>query len=122
MPVLAPTEAVLALPALPVVAVLPVVLPVLAPVLSPSESASCLSLPLAVTLSRSSPLPDLPPATSPRESALPSSSFSLDFPEASVVAAALPLALMLTLALPSPLLFALSLAWLFACALVSLLA
>ena len=56
-------------PTLPVVVALLVLTPVLGPVLSLSTS-SCFAEPLTLILS--SPLPDLPPATSPRESELPS--------------------------------------------------
>src|SRR5206468_4191779 len=92
LPVLAPTRTLL------VVAVLPVVVPVLAPVLSLSESASCIALPLAVVLTRSSPLPVLPPATSPWESELFSPA-SLCWPVDFVSAAAPALALALTVVL-----------------------
>jgi len=95
LPVLAPVLVSAPAPALPVVAVLPVVLPVLAPVLSLSASASFDLLALV----RSSPLPDLPPATSPRESELPSpASLCCALPDAVVEAPALPFALLAPLA------------------------
>ena len=57
-------------------------------------SASSLSCDFLLALVRSSPLPDLPPATSPRESELPSpASLWLPLPEA-VIEAALPLPLL----------------------------
>ena len=57
-------------------------------------SASSLSCDFLLALVRSSPLPDLPPATSPRESELPSpASLWLPLPEA-VIGAALPLPLL----------------------------
>jgi hypothetical protein len=96
LPVLAPVLVSPPAPALPVVAVLPVVFPVLAPVLS--LSASWFALLLTFALVRSSPLPALPPATSPRESELPSpDSLCFAFPDAVVEAPALPFAWLLPL-------------------------
>src|SRR5258706_8718172 len=78
MPVLCPVLC--SAVALPVVRALFVVTPVLGPVLSLSAS-SVFSGPLTLVLS--SPLPDLPPATSPRESELPSPA-SLCWPVATI--------------------------------------
>lgn len=99
-----------------------VVMPVLGPVLAPSAS-SVFSGPLTLVLS--SPLPDLPPATSPRESELPSPA-SLCWPEATITV--LDFELSFPLVSPLPLTLALTsepevaLALLAALALVSLLA